>query len=51
MCRAVIVARSGEMGYLRASKYFCVERNSGEVCEGYIPFSRRASKCAFRNTA
>jgi hypothetical protein len=32
---------------LRASKFFCAERNSGEVREGYIPFSRKASKCAF----
>jgi hypothetical protein len=27
---------------------FCAENNSGEVCEGYMPFSRGASKCAFR---
>ena len=26
----------------------CAERNSGEVCEGFIPFSRGASKCVCR---
>jgi len=32
MCRAVSVVRSGDTGYLRASKYFSVPRaNSGEV--------------------
>jgi len=40
---------SGDTGYLRDSIYFSVaERNSGEVCEGQIPFCRGASKCAFR---
>jgi hypothetical protein len=32
MCRALRNVRSGDMGYLRASKYFSVPRaNSGEV--------------------
>jgi len=49
MCRAVRFARSGETVYLRASKYFFVSRaNSGEIRDVYIPFSRGASKCAFR---
>jgi len=30
MCRAVRVVRSGEMGYLRASKYFSVPRGTLE---------------------
>jgi len=49
MCRAVRVVRSEDTGYLRASKYSSVPRaNSGKVREEYIPFSRGASKCAFR---
>ena len=30
MCRAVRVVRSGEMGYLKASKYFSVPRGTLE---------------------
>jgi hypothetical protein len=30
MCRAVRVVRNGEMGYLRASKYFSVPRGTLE---------------------
>jgi hypothetical protein len=49
MCRAVRVVRSGDTGYLRASRYFSVPRaNSVEAREGYIPFFRGGSKCAFR---
>ena len=49
MCLAVRVVRGGDTGYLRASKYFSVPRaKSGELREGYIPFLRRGSKCAFR---
>jgi len=33
MCRAVRFVRSGEMGYLRASKYFSVSR---ETLERYV---------------
>jgi len=39
MCRAVRVVRSGDTGYLRASRYFSVPRaNFGEAREGYSPF-------------
>jgi hypothetical protein len=31
ICRAVRVVRSGEMGYLRASKYFSVQRGTLEM--------------------
>jgi len=49
MCRAISIVRSGGMGYLRTSKYFSVLRaNSGEVREGYTPFFKAGSKCAFR---
>jgi hypothetical protein len=33
MCRAAIVVRSGEMGYLRASKYFSVPKG---ILERYL---------------
>jgi hypothetical protein len=49
MCRAVRSVRSGNTVYLRTSKYFSVPRaSSGEVREGYIPFFRGGSKCAFK---
>jgi hypothetical protein len=44
MCRAVRTVRSGEMGYLKASKYFSVPRGT---LERYVKVTSR-SKCAFR---
>jgi hypothetical protein len=48
VCSAIRVVRSGEIGYLRASKYFSVPRGTLERYVKDISFSRGASRCAFR---